>query len=93
MSLYFAPVTRIAGYDYQADRYCRMCIIPALGIPPVADHEVEAELDRLAAAIGVTRADESSFDLNDFPKVLFVGDSCQENHDRCCVCHEDLCEQ
>lgn len=64
----------LAGYTYQADNYCRRCIIAVLDAPELALHgdtDPEECLDIVAEARGIDRYDERSFDSNDFPKVIF----------------------
>lgn len=60
----------VVGYVYQADQFHPSCLY---GVPwRVEVGEVEHALDRWAALDGVNRADESSFDSDDFPKVIFA---------------------
>ena len=51
-------------YMYKADLYSAAGVAAVLGVTG----EVEAGLGALAAARGIDRADESSFDSDDFPK-------------------------
>ena len=74
----------IVGYTYQADIYCPSCIIHEL---PTSEGEkfegwelaegvrmsTEDNLTEIAQAFGIDRFDESSYDSDDFPKVVFVG--------------------
>jgi hypothetical protein len=74
----YAPV----GYSYQAAHYCLDCI-PVVasrcnehkgqncshsGYKPKACNCAECRLDRMAALRGITRMNEGSFDMDDFPK-------------------------
>jgi hypothetical protein len=85
--------TAIAGYTFQAETLCSSCVVDAL---PTGEGEAfdgwrdatgqmsaEQNLNELAAAFGIDRMDEYSFDSGDFPKVIFAsqvdGDTC----DRC----------
>jgi hypothetical protein len=69
----------IMGYAYRADLYCPGCIVGLLTTNPgntghgtvPADHDTEVHLNLLARIAGIDRADEHSFDSNDFPKVVF----------------------
>lgn len=91
--------TDIAGYTFKTETYCRYCIIDALPTGPGQPYEgwklaagvsmpTEENLDEIAAAFQIDRDDESSFDSNDFPKVIF--DSQAEETDVCSVCHEPI---
>lgn len=91
----------IAGYTFNADIYCPSCIVEMLpagpgqpfdgwalanGADPMA---TEDNLDEIAAAFGIDRYDESSFDSGDFPKVVFE-DMAEDADDVCGNCHERL---
>jgi hypothetical protein len=89
----------IAAYDYKADRYCAACAVQHMKNTlsaaeweryrqsdwPVTD---EADLDVMAEIRGIDREDESTFDSDDFPKVVFR-DMLQED-DRCGSCYARL---
>lgn len=76
----------IVGYTYQADIYCPKCILSQLHIvEPLAD--VEVMLDRAAEMRNIDRNDESTFDTDDFPKVIL---SVSNEGERCGQCHELL---
>lgn len=73
--------TDIVAYTFQADIYCPPCVIRVLPTGPgqkydgwavaaMAPMETEANLDEIAAAFGIDRQNESSFDSGDFPKVV-----------------------
>lgn len=70
---------KICGYRYKADQYCKECITLVL----VASDEfqgweladgiqtrTEDNLDEIAAAFGINREDEHTFDSDVFPKVI-----------------------
>jgi hypothetical protein len=92
-------MARIIGYTYQAESYCPRCIVKVLptgpdgtfdgwGLAPGVRMSTEANLDEIAAAFGIDRRDEHSFDSSDFPKVIGVfGVHLDE---RCGACHELL---
>lgn len=84
----------IAGYTYRAENLCPACTIKAL---PTGEGEAfdgwadatgcmtaEENLSELAAAFGIDRMDESSYDSGDFPKVVF-SDQLEDDEtcDRC----------
>lgn len=89
----------IVGYTFKAENLCPTCTIKALptgpgeafdgwedcSTPPMT---VEDNLTELAAAFGIDRLSESSFDSDDFPKVIFadmVGDE-----DQCMACDGEM---
>lgn len=82
----------VIGYTFQAETLCSSCVIDAL---PTCEGEAfdgwadvtgrmgaEENLNELAAAFGIDRMDEHSFDSGDFPKVIFAsqvdGDTCDK---------------
>ena len=82
-------IDSIAAYTFQADIFCSECIVGEITDvhgedvnPCVRDHEdVEGVLDCIAREMSINRMDESSFDSDDFPKVIFsedvsIGDIC-----------------
>lgn len=86
----------IVGYTYNADNYCSgSCVIDAL---PTGSGErydgwklahgvrmsTEDNLDEIAAAFGIDRNDEYSYDSSEFPKVIFA--SQLEGDERCAAC-------
>lgn len=91
--------TDIIAYVYRGDIYCRDCIIDQL---PTGEGEefdgwmlgegvrmsVEDNLDELAYAFSIDRLDESSFDSNEFPKVVFC--SALGYTEFCSACHEPI---
>lgn len=90
--------TDIVGYTFSADNYCRDCIVDAVTSRPEYDGwvvapevrmSVEDNLSEIAAAFGVNREDERSFDSGDFPKVIF-GSQIEDTTERCGGCGEPL---
>lgn len=93
--------TTIIGYIYRADIYCTRCIIEQL---PTGDGEAfdgwaladdiamstEDNLNEIAAAFGIDRWDETSFDSDEFPKVIFA--SMADGDEFCGSCGELLIE-
>lgn len=90
----------IVGYTYAAETYCPECVTLEL----VSDEHnsradsfndasryydtTEANLDRMAAAFGIDRQLERTYDSDEFPKVIF---SVQVESDEFCGrCHESL---
>jgi hypothetical protein len=92
----------IVAYTFNADTYCPDCIVKVL---PYGEGEAfdgwklsdgwehlmttEENLDEIAAAFGIDRQDERSFDSGDFPKVVFYDDGEPEY---CGRCHEPILE-
>ncbi len=84
---------RLAAYIYRADLVCPTCVVMGLhgeGRVTLAalDMGTEDVLDQLAAAEGIDREDEHTFDSGDFPKIVF--DSELDEHVRCGGCGEEL---
>lgn len=66
----------IAGYTYRAEQYTPKGLIERLikfAAVPLPEGEITAEsmLDQWAKAGGIDRQDETTFDSNEFPKVIF----------------------
>ena len=91
----------IVGYAYRADIWCPRCLReePRItqDIQPAPNGCVsistELMLDMLASRNGVDRHDEYSFDSDDFPKVVTIGDldfHGNEGIDECGECGEQL---
>ena len=90
---------QIVGYTYRTDPFCPEHIIQQL---PTGEGETfdgwklaegvqmstEDNLDEIAAAFGIIREEESSFDSEFFPKVILA--SQVDEHDCCSVCLENL---
>lgn len=92
---------RIVGYTFRADNWCTACIMGQL---PTGEGEAfdgwalaegaapmqpEDELNEIAAAFGIDRMDERTYDSGDFPKVIFAHqiDALTES---CGGCHAPL---
>lgn len=69
-----------AAYTFNADIYGPECIVGVLtatseyegwGLAPGIDMSVEANLGEIASAFSIDRMDETSFDGDTFPKVVF----------------------
>lgn len=99
--LIYSPV----GYSYRADNYCLDCI-PAVVAGTVGYRGdecncAEHQLDRIAAVRGIDRNDESSFDMDNFPKHIpyhnnlhdECGDSEREEGDVACYAHCAKCHE
>lgn len=80
---------RVVGYTYQAELLCPDCMYPdsvtlfwrAGG--RVESLSTEVNLEFVAKARGIDREDETSFDSDDFPKVVF---DAQVSDERCTRC-------
>lgn len=84
----------IAGYTFDAELFHPNCLISVLVLnrelsPAALDMGNERALDQHAAANGIDRADESSFDSSEFPKVVFV-DQVDADEDICAHCADYL---
>lgn len=91
----------IVAYTYKADTYCPTCIVEELrrritGYGPF-DWTLDAEtvLDQVALANGIDRYEETTFDSDEFPKVVFrdalvaaIDDDSHYNN--CGGCHEEV---
>lgn len=87
----------VVGYVFRADVWCPTCVLGALptgegedfdgwadcSVPPMS---VEDNLDELASVFGFDRMDETTFDSDDFPKVVLTFDEAGE----CGGCGEEL---
>lgn len=84
-----ASATDIVGYIFQAEQYTPEGVIAALptgaeqkfdgwALAANVNMSVEDNLNELAAAFGIDRLNESTFDSWDFPKVIFR-DSVEED--------------
>lgn len=90
----------IVAYTFRAENLCPTCLLAALPTGPgeafdgwalapgVEPMSVEDNLDEIAAAFGIDRMDEYSFDSDDFPKVVFAGSV--EEDERCTRCDSEL---
>ena len=78
----------VVGYVYQADIVCPSCVrVVAASVSEqpgqAADYvPLYTLLERWATTLDIDRGDESSYDSDDFPKVIFAdsadGESCGE---------------
>jgi hypothetical protein len=67
----------IVGYTYRTENYTPAGVVEALiasrdASPAARDMGVEEVLDQIAEANAIDRHDESSFDTEEFPKVIFL---------------------
>lgn len=89
--------TRIPAYTANAENLCADCVFAAYegearaaGWDGAYNYFTGAEpvLDAVAAARGIDRSDERTFDSSEFPKVIFAeqleGETCQDRE-----CEED----
>jgi hypothetical protein len=81
-SIPFIKSYDIAAFAFQAGLYCPGCIQVVLPEDPRYDGwavaqptmmTAEDNLNEVATAFGINRQDESTFDSDDFPKVVFAG--------------------
>jgi hypothetical protein len=80
---YYRKSWDIVGYTYAAENYCGGCVVEAAIArgelsPGARGMTVEAALDQWAVADGIDREDESSFDSDVFPKVVFEDQRLQD---------------
>lgn len=93
---YFQQGTDVAGYSFNASNYCptdmgRIALEDMYGVNwELAPRNLTIEdiLSTWATKKGIDREDESSYDQADFPKVIFVSDTTDE--DCCEACGEEL---
>ena len=76
----------IEGYQFACENWCPRCLSDEFGC---AESDLESVLDQIATDAGINRADEHSYDSQDFPKRTWSS----ETHGQCtqlagCV---DLC--
>lgn len=69
--------TDIVAYTYQAENYTpagiiEVMIADGLAAPAARDMDADTVLAQIAAANGIDRLDEESYDSGDFPKVVFA---------------------
>lgn len=78
---------RIAGYTYDANILCPTCILPEF-VGSIHSFNVETSLDMYAKRFGIDRYNETSFDSDLFPKIVF---SIQLDHtEHCGRCGEAI---
>ena len=109
---YGVSVGQIVGYTFAAETYCPTHAIFALPTGPgdafngwalAADAVVmcpEDNLDEIAWALGIERAQEDTYDCEDFPKVILAQDVTSPGDAEalpelggatcCATCHEPL---
>ena len=83
----------IAAYSYRAEILCPACTIEALiaagdAAPAARDMAAETVLDQCAGALAVDRDDETTFDSDEFPKVVHLDQVAAD--ERCGVCRQNL---
>ena len=83
----------IAAYIYRAELLCPTCTIAtmvAVGVAAPAARDMSAEdvLDQCAGASAIDRDDETSYDSDEFPKVVHLDQLAAD--DRCGRCREML---
>lgn len=83
---------QIVAYTYQADIYCPTCLIEKMifkgEASPAARNMVEENvLDQCADAQGIDRYDETTFDSDEFPKVVFADQADDLDCIRCSAPH------
>ena len=89
----------VVGYTYKAETFCPKHIIwqlpTGLGedfdgwkLALIVPMSTEDNLNEIAAAFGINREDEHSFDSDYFPKVIFASQATE--HDYCSICLENL---
>lgn len=66
----------VVGYDYNGRQLCAYCLIETLisvgeASPAARDMDTDDVLDQIAQANAIDRDDESSYDSDEFPKVIF----------------------
>lgn len=94
---YYVHATDIVGYTFRGDNRCSGCTIHAVYADPRFDGwklaegvrmSVEDNLSEIAAAFTINRMDESSYDSDEFPKVIFA--SMIEGSESCGCCGDEL---
>ena len=83
----------VVGYAYKADIWCPKCMEESSLLEGVKPASAELMLDEVATRLKVDRHDEYSFDSDDFPKVVTIGDldfHGNEGIDECYQCGEEL---
>ncbi len=83
----------IAAYSYRAEILCPACTIEALvaagdAAPAARDMPAEAVLNQCAGALAVDRDDETTFDSDEFPKVVHLDQVADS--EQCGACHQKL---
>ena len=83
----------IAADSYRAEILCPACTIEALiaagdAAPAARDMAAETVLDQCAGALAVDRDDETTFDSDEFPKVVHLAQVA--DGEQCGACHQNL---
>lgn len=80
---------RIVGYTYCADIYCPDCVLDAMNVNRnMFPMKTETVLTMLAIRTGIDRFYQSSYDSDDFPKVIFSTQL--EHREHCARCSERI---
>ena len=91
--MYGLKADATVGYTYRAETLCPTDVVEALiasglAAPAARDMNEEEALDQIAGANCIDREDESTFDSDEFPKVVF---SVQvEDDERCDRCGQSM---
>ena len=93
MHLSYRRCDEIAAYSYRAEILCPACTVEALitagdAAPAARDMPAETVLDQCAGAFAVDRDDETTFDSDEFPKVVHLDQVAADA--RCGDCREIL---
>lgn len=75
-------IDALVAYVYKCEVLCPFCLKERLGQDQSVD--IEKVLDLAAAAKGLDREDETTFDSDDFPKVLLYPEV--DDGEACCGC-------
>lgn len=83
----------IAAYSYRAEILCPACTIEAMiaatdAAPAARDMPTETVLDHCAGSLAFDRDDETTFDSDDFPKVVHLDQVVAD--EQCGACHQNL---
>lgn len=91
----FKPI----AYIFQAAIYCPDCICNE--VLSVAEYDgwqlakgivmdTESNLNEIAAAFGINRMDETTFDSGTFPKVTFSAEWLEDGKEYCGACDKEI---
>ena len=83
----------VAAYTYRAEILCPACTIDALiaagdAAPAARDMPTEDVLDQCAGALAIDWDDETTFDSDEFPKVVHLDYLAAD--ETCGACRKDL---
>ncbi len=78
-------LSKPAGYVYNTDILCPVCVLTALGAPnATTENDTEAILNLVSGIMLINRQDENSFDTSEFPKVILpLTEGADSNCDSC----------